>query len=156
MIYSSDIIICYFQTASFPSKLSINRKGQTKSIPWSRMDATLSVMQRYRHLSAPRHKPCVIFVDFFIICMCYRSVIPLTDTDSDNKTSVEELAAFTQKTLKKVHDEEAKFRLEILDKNKDNKVSWEEYLQSKENIGGKIKRSVFHKPFPSKTLITLR
>lgn len=89
--------------------------------------------------------------------MCYRSVIPLTDTDSDNKTSVEELAAFTQKTLKKVHDEEAKFRLEILDKNKDNKVSWEEYLQSKENIGGKIKRSVFHKPFPSiKTLITLR
>jgi len=64
-----------------------------------------------------------------------RSVIPLTDTDSDNKTSVEELAAFTQKTLKKVHDEEAKFRLEILDKNKDNKVSWEEYLQSKENIG---------------------
>lgn len=88
--------------------------------------------------------------------MCYRSVIPLTDTDSDNKTSVEELAAFTQKTLKKVHDEEAKFRLEILDKNKDNKVSWEEYLGSKENIGGKIKRSVFHKPFPSKTLITLR
>lgn len=64
-----------------------------------------------------------------------RSVIPLTDTDSDNKTSVEELAAFTEKTLKKVHDEEAKFRVEILDKNKDNKVSWEEYLESKENIG---------------------
>lgn len=115
------------------------------------MDVTLSVMQRYRYLSAPRHKPCVIFVDFFIICMCYRSVIPLTDTDSDNKTSVEELAKFTEKTLKKVHDEEAKFRVEILDKNKDNKVSWEEYLESKENIGGKIKRSVFHRPFPSKS-----
>ena len=92
-----------------------------------------------------------LFLLICFICMCHRSVIPLTDTDSDNKTSVEELAKFTEKTLKKVHDEEAKFRLEILDKNKDNKVSWEEYLESKENIGGKIRRSVFHRPFPSKT-----
>lgn len=34
------------------------------------MDATLSVMQRYRYLSAPRHKPCVIFVDFLLfVCV---------------------------------------------------------------------------------------
>lgn len=107
--------------------------------------ATISIFK------CPPSQTIVIFVDFFFICMCYRSLIPLTDTDSDNKTSVEELAAFTEKTSKRIHVEEAKVRMEILDKNKDNKLSWEEYLESKENIGGKIRKSVFHRPFPSKT-----
>lgn len=64
-----------------------------------------------------------------------RTIIPLTDVDSDNKTSLEELTNWTQKSLRTAHQADAKARLKHLDTNKDNKVTWEEFLKSKEDIG---------------------
>ena len=58
--------------------------------------------------------------------------------DSDNKTSLEELTNWTQKSLRTAHQADAKARLKHLDTNKDNKVTWEEFLKSKEDIGGII------------------
>jgi len=65
-----------------------------------------------------------------------RKFITLTDKDLDSKTSVEELTAWTQKSLRSAYKQEAEARAKALDKNKDGKITWEEYQQSKEDIGG--------------------
>lgn len=61
----------------------------------------------------------------------------MSDTDKDGKITLEELTAWTKKSLRSVYKQEAKERLKRLDTNKDGKVSWEEYLKSKEDVGGK-------------------
>ena len=78
---------------------------------------------------------------FFILTVnltwtCCRKFITLTDKDLDSKTSVEELTAWTQKSLRSAYKQEAEARAKALDKNKDGKITWEEYQQSKEDIGG--------------------
>ncbi|XP_078368289.1 calumenin-like [Oculina patagonica] len=66
----------------------------------------------------------------------FGSIILLSDTDKDGKVTLEELTAWTKKSLRSVYKREAKERLKKLDTNEDGKVSWEEYLKSKEDVGG--------------------
>lgn len=73
------------------------------------------------------------FFPFRISC---RTIIGVADTDKDGKITLEELTAWTKKSLKAVYKREANERLKKLDTNNDSKVSWEEYQKSKENIGG--------------------
>jgi len=65
-----------------------------------------------------------------------RLVIPLIDKNGDGQISVEELAAWTGRSMKNFYKQEAENRLKTLDTNKDGKVSWEEYIKGAENRGG--------------------
>lgn len=64
-----------------------------------------------------------------------RAVISGSDENKDNKSSEEELRNWTQESLMSVHKRDAMVRLKTLDTNKDGKVTWEEFLKSKEDIG---------------------
>ncbi|KAL9986034.1 hypothetical protein ACROYT_G000091 [Oculina patagonica] len=65
-----------------------------------------------------------------------RRIIPLIDKNGDGKISVQELAAWTDRSMKGFYKQEAESRLKELDTNKDGKVSWEEYVKGAENRGG--------------------
>lgn len=65
-----------------------------------------------------------------------RLVIPLIDKNGDGKITVQELAAWTGRSMKNFYKQEAENRLKTLDTNKDGKVSWEEYVKDAENRGG--------------------
>jgi len=65
-----------------------------------------------------------------------RLVIPLIDKNRDGKITVEELAAWTSRSMKNFYKQEAENRLKTLDTNKDGKISWEEYVKGSENRGG--------------------
>ena len=65
-----------------------------------------------------------------------RKLIPLIDKNGDGKISVGELAAWTDRSMKRFYKQEAETRLKALDTNKDGKVSWEEYVKGAENRGG--------------------
>lgn len=66
----------------------------------------------------------------------YRRIIPLIDKNGDGKISVQELAAWTDRSMKGFYKQEAESRLRELDTNKDGKVSWEEYVKGAEKRGG--------------------
>ena len=66
----------------------------------------------------------------------HRRVIPLIDKNGDGKITVQELAAWTDRSMKGFYKQEAESRLKPLDTNKDGKVSWEEYVKGAENRGG--------------------
>lgn len=65
---------------------------------------------------------------------CSRHLINITDTDKDGKSSVDELTTWNHEAAKERFVEEAKERLLDMDKNKDGKVSFEEYDKSQQKI----------------------
>ena len=61
-------------------------------------------------------------------------MINVTDTDEDGKSSVDEFTTWNHEAAKERFAEEAKDRLMDMDKNKDGKVSFEEYDKSLQKI----------------------
>ena len=64
---------------------------------------------------------------FCILFFCNRELYPLIDVDKDNKVSNSELYDWIEQHMKKHVLRSANTKIKDLDKNKDDKVSWEEY-----------------------------
>lgn len=69
-----------------------------------------------------------------IMVVRLKHLINITDTDKDGKSSVDELTTWNHEAAKERFVEEAKERLLDMDKNKDGKVSFEEYDKSQQKI----------------------